>query len=203
MRRMLVALGTAVVIAFTACSSGSHQATPTTLPAATPAPTAATTAINPDVIPPVITVAYVNAVFAVLNHINGDVSRNLITDDRVTVQDKTYLRAIYDNPLYGQEVVIAQQSLGENLQNVRHPPGDVITRVRRLLSASHSCVFVETQSNFSSVLIDPGPPAASEYFELAPKQPGIDPQHLNPTPWALRFNASYVTPTTITDQCTA
>ena len=70
-----------------ACSGKSHDAAPTT--SAPPPPTTAattqaslpaSTTPNPDVIPPVITVAYVNAVFAVLNHINGNAARSLVAD---------------------------------------------------------------------------------------------------------------------------
>ena len=67
-----------------ACSGKSHDAAPTT--SAPPPPTTAattqaslpaSTTPNPDVIPPMITVAYVNAVFAVLNHLNGNAVRAL------------------------------------------------------------------------------------------------------------------------------
>jgi hypothetical protein len=158
---------------------------------------------NPDVVPSVITVAYVNAVFAVLNHINGDAVRALVTSRKVTPTVKLYLRSIYNDPLYAQEIEIAQQSLSGNPNNVRHPPGDLVTIVKRIITNSAKCVFVETETNFSNVLVRPDPPAPSEYFALTRKQAGIDPRRENPTPWGLTFNADYKTPTTIPSQCPA
>jgi hypothetical protein len=202
MRIRMLTLGVIVVLALAACSGKSHDAAPTTRPASsTTADTSS--AANPDVIPPVITVAYVNAVFAVLNHINGNAVRALVASKRVTPTVELYLRAAYNDPLYQQEVKIAQQSISGNLNNVRRPPGDIVTSVQRLIAVSPSCVFAETRSNFTNVLIQPGPPAGAEYFSLTPKKDGIDPKHLNPTDWAFTFNADYQNPTRIPSQCAA
>src|ERR1700757_4349359 len=105
MRRRHLALGLTAALFVAACSSGSHQASPSTTPPA-PSTSAAgqTTVPNPDVIPPVITVAYVNAVFKALNHINGDAVRSLVASRQVTPTVETYLRAIYNDPLYTEEL---------------------------------------------------------------------------------------------------
>jgi hypothetical protein len=202
MRRRLLALGGAVVLAVAACSSGSHRASPpTTLQVPTTSAVSVAGGPNPDAIPPVITVAYVNAVFAALNHINGNAVRALVASREVTPTVEMYLRAVYNDPLYAQEVKIARESIAGSLANVREPPGDLVTTVTRLISHSAACVFVQTRTDFSRVLIHPEPPAASEYFALTPKQPGSDPYHQNPTPWELKFNADYQTSTTIPSQC--
>lgn len=186
MRRMLAALGTLVVlVAASACSSGGGDAHPI---GKVPGP-------NPDVIPAVITPAYVDAVFRVLNHINGNAVRSLLGAGRVTATVTTDLRAIYSGSLYGQELKIANESLRGDLSNVRRPPGDISTTVLDLLSSSPTCIFVKTRSTFQAVLLKPSPPAASEYFRLSAKQSTDDPDDLNPTPWSLSFNASYQTPT--------
>jgi hypothetical protein len=204
---ILVAL---LALVLAACSGKSHDAAPTT---STPPPptTAATTQAslpdnttpNPDVIPPVITVAYVNAVFAVLNHLNGDAVRALVASRQVTPTVKLYLRAAYNDPLYAEEVKIAQQSIDGDLSNVRQPPGDIVTTVERLVSASPTCIFAETRSEFSQVLVRPGSPAAAEYFSLTPKHEANDPRDLNSTPWGFTFNADYQAPTAIPSQCPA
>ena len=108
-----------------------HDAAPTTSAPPPPPSTAATvqatpptTALpNPDVIPPVITAAYVNAVFAVLNHINGDAVRALVASKRVTPTVTLYLRAMYNDPLYAEELRIAQQSLDGESQQCAKPTG--------------------------------------------------------------------------------
>ncbi|MGH9054659.1 MAG: hypothetical protein ACRDYY_02130 [Acidimicrobiales bacterium] len=192
---MILALGGVLALTASACSGGTGQASPTT-----PAP-ATTAAPNPDVVPATITVAYVNAVFKVLNHLNGDAVRVLVSARKVTPTVKMYLRAVYNDPLYAQELKIAGESIAGINANVRRPPGDVVTTVQKLITAAPKCVFVKTNSDYSAVLIHQGNAPGSEYWVLSPKQMATDPNGLNPTPWALSFNAVYVTPTTIPNQC--
>ena len=77
----LVGSVVAILLTLAACSGKSHDSAPTTPPPTTAATTQAspptTAGPNPDVIPPVITAAYVNAVFAVLNHVYGDATRTI------------------------------------------------------------------------------------------------------------------------------
>jgi hypothetical protein len=197
MRRSLLALGGCAVLAVAGCSNGMHDAAPTT----TRPPPTTVAAPNPDAIPPVITVAYVNAVFAILNHVNGDAVRDLVAYGSVTPEVKSYLRATYNDPLYAKEVAITQQSVSDGFQNVRNPPGDRVTTVDRIIYGSTSCIFVSSETTYGAVLLHATPPATSEYWKLERKQTGIDPRHLNPTPWALSFNASYTHKTTVPNQC--
>jgi hypothetical protein len=196
MRRRLLALSMAVMVAGAGCSSGGHH---------TVAPTTTANSIsaspNPDVIPPVITAAYVNAVFVVLNHVQGNATRSLVATTSVNAAVMSDLRSIYNDPLYSREVEIAQQTLAGGLTDFLKPPGDIITTVDTLEFTSPTCIFVSTKSNFRSVVAHPSAPAASEYWRLSLKQPGSDVHHLNPTPWALSFNATYITATSIPNQC--
>lgn len=196
MRRRFLALA-AVLAILAGCSSASrHTASPSTS-----ADGQADAAPNPDVIPPVITPAYVNAVFAVLNHISGDASRSLVASGTLTDQVRADLRSIYNDPLYSQEVEIESQSVAANLSNVRRPPGDVITTVVHLVSAAPVCIFVQTSADYRLVLKVPGPTPPSAYLGLRLKQAQDDPHDLNPTPWAIFFNAVYKSPTSVPDQC--
>lgn len=193
MRRRLLALWAGPVLLAASCSSAHHRAAPPTT----------TSGPDPDVVPAVITPAYVDAVFRVLNHIDGDASRALLAAGKVTPGVLTDLRAIYNDPLYAQEVKIAQQSIAGDTSGLKQPLGDIQTVVISVLSSSPQCIFVATRSDFRAVLVDPGPPAASEYWGLTRRQPQYDPDQLNPTPWALFFNADYTTPTSIPDQCSS
>lgn len=193
MRLRILALSVAVAVAGASCSSAHHDAVPpTTLQPAAP---------NPDVIPAVITPAYVNAVFVVLNHIQGNATRTLVSANAVTSLVIADLRALYNDPLYAREVEIAGQTLQGGLANFQRPPGDIVTTVVDLQFASSSCIFVETSSQFRQVVIRPEQSAAAEYWRLSPKEPAADPHHFNPTPWALSFNATYLKATTIPNQC--
>ncbi|HWE54489.1 MAG TPA: hypothetical protein VG435_03210 [Acidimicrobiales bacterium] len=196
MRRLNLALVGVMMLVAGGCSSGGHsRAVPTT--------TTQPAGPNPDVVPAVITPAYVNAVFAVLEHVDGNASRTLIESKSVTPQVIADIRAIYNDPLYSQEIRIAQQSRSTSSADLLHPVGDVRITVRAILSESPTCIFVETNSDYSAVLVKPETPAASEYWMLRLKQPGADPSRLNSTPWALSFNADFLTPTTIPNQCVA
>ena len=127
MRRGYLALFLAVLVSVAACSSNGHSSAP-------PSP-------NPNVIPKVITVAYVNAVFAVLNHVNGDATRALIANASVTPEVLRDLRAIYGDSLYPEEVKIAQETITAGLSNFRRPPGDIATLVQEVQYSSPSCIF--------------------------------------------------------------
>ena len=169
-----------VLLALSACSGKGHDAAPTTtapLPttAATTGASPTTTVPNPDVVPSVITPAYVNAVFAVLNHVYGDATRNLRASHAVTTEVKTDLRAIFNDPLYSEQVQAATVSLSGAISNVRPDAGDGVTIVKKLIAATPNCVFVQTETNLSSVLIHPTPSAAAEYYELVRKQRSADP----------------------------
>jgi hypothetical protein len=196
MKRLVIALCVAS-LGLAACSSARPHASaplsPTSTTVAKPA--------DPYAIPAVITPAYVDSVFAALNHVNGDASRLLVADRTVNKGVTSILRSIYNDPLYAEQVKIAGQSLQGNLSDVRHPVGDIRTVVAQLISGSGSCIFVRTRSDYAAVVTNPGPPAGSEYFELRPTQVGDNSTSINPTPWSMAFNAVYMTPTPIPNQC--
>lgn len=198
MRRRYLATGAVLVGLLTGCSGGGHDPHAS---GTTTSTTSSSLSPNPDVVPAVITPAYVDAVFRVLEHIDGNASRTLIAAHAVTPKVLADIRAIYNDPLYAQEVKIAQQSLQGSLRNVKTPPGDVRVGVVSLISSSPDCIFVRTADDYTDVLVTPGPAPASGYWGLQRKQPGHDPQGLNPTPWALSFNAVFNTPTSVPNQC--
>ena len=188
----MCALGMAVLtFAVPACSGGGHKGSK---PPAVPGP-------NPDVIPAVITPAYVNAVFKVLNHINGDAVRAVVASHQISPLVERQLQAIYAGPLFAVEVKVFQQGLSSGLMNVKANPGDRVTVVRRLISTSPNCIFVETSSDLSAVEVKPGPPAASEYWQLTLKDSTEDPRDINPTPWMLSNNEDFMVPTTVDSPC--
>lgn len=195
MRRRFLALGAVAVLLVSGCSSGGHHASgPTTSSAVVATP-------NPDVIPAVITPAYVNAVFRVLNHINGDAVRALISERSVSPVVTADLRAIYGASLYSVEVKVFQTGLVQDTSNLRTPPGDRVTTVVSLLTSSPSCIFAETTSSLAAVEVHPTQSAASEFWELQPKSPSDDPSHLNPTPWVLTYNQDFQRPTRLQSLC--
>jgi hypothetical protein len=181
-------------------TTGPVSAGTTTTTASSPTTTSPPPPTSPATVPSTITPAYVNSVFVVLNHVYGNALRLELKSNSLPTQAAVDLRAIYNDPLYSKELTIAAQDLAGNRSNVRGDPGDQVTRVVHLISASATCIFVDTETNVSQVVINP-PPVGYDYYELTPKQPGIDPTGLNPTPWALTYDLFFTSPTPAQDKC--
>jgi hypothetical protein len=164
---------------------------PTTTPPTTVAPTTTTTVPNPDVVPAVITAAYVNAVFKVLDHVYGNVVRTMADTANIPPQATADLRAIYADPQFGTELKIFSLELDQKPTDLREPPGDEITTVQQIISSSASCIYIKTRTNYSPVLTNPPVSKGSEYYGLETKPTGIDPENLNATDWAIFFNESF------------
>ena len=215
MRRTLLTLGGVVMLLATACGSSHPTSTPTT--ASTPAPTPATTiaaqapttipaptttAPHTAAVPATITVAYVNAVLAQLNHVYGDAVRRSVVAGRLTSQAANDLKAIYSAPLGAEEKTLFSETVAAGLGNIRPVPGDPITSVQKLLYTSASCIYAKVQTNSDPILIRPLPPLADEFMGLrhpASKQR----RSLNPTSWIFFFDLVNKTPTNVPNQCPA
>ena len=208
MRREALVLGAAMLLCAGCSSAGRVSAdsptsaattvAATTLPAVT---TTSGTGINPDVIPSVITVPYVNAVFRVLNHINGNAARLLIDSGTLSSTVEADLKSIYGPLLLPVELRVFSAGLKQDTSNLRHPMGDRVTLVRRLLTSSASCIFVESVTDLSAVELHPTAQASSEYWELTLKRNAQDPGKINPTPWVAAYNVDYLVPTNIKSPC--
>lgn len=168
-----------LALTLAACSSSTHH---TAAPIASVAPT--TTTVDPTVIPPVISVEYLNAVLSRLNRVQGDAIRIVVSTGQLPVQATDRIRALYNDPLYTRELRVLSEELGQGFANVKHPPGDRVMNVLRILTSSGSCVWLQTQTDYSAATITPDNTVGSEYVALRTKQPGIDPSDFNDTPWA-------------------
>ncbi len=184
-------------------ASASTQPAISSTTSTSPITTTSPNAINPDVIPAVITIPYVDAVFKVLEHIDGNVLRQLLASRGINPSITSELRAIYNEPLYSQEVRIAEETVAGRTANIIDPPGDVVMNVIKLISASPVCIFVLTVPNYDAVLVKPGRPPGSTYFGLEHKQGGPATLSLNPTPWSFFFNAVFLNPVAVPNQCGA
>lgn len=210
MRREALVLGAAMLLC-AACSSAGRSSAPsastsaasgtvttTSLPATT---TSLPGGINPDAIPRVITIPYVDAVFRVLNHINGNAARSLVESGTISSSVVADLKSIYGPLLLPVELRVFSTGLTQDTSNLRHPMGDRVTLVRRIISSSVSCIFVETVTNLTAVELHPTAEPADEYWELTLKQRGQDPQRINSTPWVAAYNVDYLVPTKMASLC--
>jgi hypothetical protein len=200
MKRIYIALGGLLLLLVPACSNPSHGADP----AGAPAPASTTVPADPYAVPRVITVAYVNSVLRALNHINGNAARELAQSHHVDATVRTELRAIFNGTAFALQVEGAEQSLKQGIiDNVRPDGGDVRTVVVDLLTANRQCVFFRSASDTSALFQDPTPSPMSSYVELAPKQRGADPEHLNSTPWAFALEEGFLKPTSVPNPCSS
>lgn len=202
MRRGLWTIGGALVLAASTCGSSSHpHADPTTStsarpvsPVATtarpptiPLPSTSTTVPDPAVVPPAIDASYVNAVLAQLNHVYGNAQRIEQATRLLPKSIPQNLRAIYGDPQYAHELYIFSTALqGQTLNQAKPVPGDRITTVTSLQTASATCIQVASATDYSPVTIAPSAPLLLELV-LRPKLAVNDPGGLNPTPWSITY----------------
>ena len=223
MRSTVRALGVAVLVAAAGCgghasavattsTTAGSVASPSTVPTTTVASTSSsstvpstttTQAIDTSGVPAVITVPYINAVLAQLNHVYGNAVRLVVQTGTVPPAAIADVRSVFNDPEFENQINIFTQEILEPLDFVRRPPGDRVTTVRRLISSTRGCVFAETSTDYSRVDVTAVSSPVGEFFELRLKQMNDDPDHLNPTPWAIEKAASFHTNLTPSNPCIA
>ncbi len=182
------ALATLVLVASAACSNGGGEkasagANPTV---ATDPPTTTTT--NPYAVPAVIDVAYVNRVLAGLDAAMGDVVRLVLRTRTIPREAYDRLRAIYGNDQWFQSSIDSfQADLRRNFSTYKSSPGNKVTTVSQLLTASPRCIFAKVQRDYSEVATNPAPPE-TQWIALKPLSQVHDPIGYNPTTWALFYD---------------
>jgi len=182
MRRSLVAIGAVTAVVAAACGGHRSAAPP---PPTVVASTTTTTTPDPTVVPPVITAAYLDAVFARLNHVYGDAVRELVQARSVDPRVQTLLRAIYADPQYQYELNVFQQGLASSLAQLRPNPGDpVFSLVRWRLS--DGCIETTVLVNPDAQLIQPVTPVQA-FIDLKAGTGSHDPGHLNRTNWSISY----------------
>jgi hypothetical protein len=176
-------------------TTGPVSAGTTTTTASSPTTTSPPPPTSPATVPSTITPAYVNSVFVVLNHVYGNATRRMIATTDLPPAAVADIRAIFADPEFNTELKIFSLELDQGFAGVKIPPGDRVTTVDKILSSSQTCIYVQTTTSFNAVVDNPSPPSGSEYSGLETKLLANDPQHLNPTSWAIFFNETFPTST--------
>ncbi len=222
MRRTLLVIGAATVLLAGACGSPGHRSTAptvataplpsstttsTTLAPTTPSdPTstapATTTTTVPDTttVPRRITVAYVDAVLARLNHLYGDAVRSTVAAHRLTEFGRKDLQAIYSPRLAAEEDKIFLAAVSAGLTNLRRHPGDRVTRVLKLISASETCIYAKVDTTFGATDIHQVKLPADEFIGLK-QEPARHSPEINRTAWVFFFDLTNYSRTNVPDQC--
>jgi len=170
MRRVLLTL--AVLLAIPACTGGSGDASvPATIPAAR-GEEAAT----------------VNRILAGLDGVIGDLQRILMRDRRITPEVTDRLKAVYAGPELLNHIDAFRADVTNGLAGYKDQPGNRVTTVSRLITASPICVFAEVTRDYGPVTAGPARPPSSLYVVLVAKAEADDPRQLNPTPWTMLYD---------------
>ncbi len=133
-------------------------------------------------------VATVDRILAGLDGVIGDLQRSLVRDRRISSEVTDRLRAVYTGPELLNQIDAFRADVDGGLAGYQSPPGNRVTTVSRLLTASPICIFAEVTRDYGPVTAGPPPPPASLYVVLVTKTETDDPKALNPTPWAMLYD---------------
>lgn len=180
---MTFGLAAAVVLA--GCSGEGEGNVSPTVPSSVS--TTSTTAV-PDVsvIPEVINEAYLNAVLAALDAVNGEAVRIIVATKRFPPDAADHLNAIYSDEEFQiqAEAWLTALAKDRQLSSIKPDPGNRKTTVRRIISASRECVWSEVERDHSGSSTMPVTPRP-QYVALRPLDRSNDPRKLNPTAWMI------------------
>jgi len=158
------------------------------------------TGAGTSVVPPVITVAYVDAVFAKLDAVAGDALRSSKAADRVTQQAVQNLYAVFDESIVGPQLKGLGLTVQSHFANIRPNPGNESTNVVRLLHRSASCIFATVRTNFAQVTNkSPRPPVVQ--YEGLRRATALNRREGDPTPWEIFYSVEYFKPYVPGDHC--
>lgn len=152
---------------------------------ATDPPTTATT--KPYAVPAVIDVAYVSRVIAGLDAAMGDVTRLVLSTKTIPPEAYDRLRAIYgdDNGLQ-LAIDTFQSDMRRGFVGYQPNPGNKVTTITQLVSASPACVFARVTRDYSAVGIN-ARTADTQWIAIKPLDRTRDPNRSNPTSWAFAY----------------
>lgn len=173
MRRLVLALGLGLgLLGLTACSDRASTGAPVT------------TVESPEG----EQVAAVNRILAGLDEVMGDLQRILVRERRITPEVTDRLQAIYTGPELLNQIDAFRADVANGLTGYKNPPGNRVTTVSRLITASPICVFAEVSRDYAPLTDGPAPRPASLYVVLVDKAEADDPRQLNPTPWTMLYD---------------
>lgn len=174
-----------VALAATGCGGGGGL-TKAEPHATVPTAPLSTTTTNPYAVPATIDAPYVNRVLDGLDGALGDILRLVFQARQMSTEAVDRVQVLYlnrdDQNLELQEL---QYQLRNGFSGFKDPPGNRKSTVTDLLAASPTCIFVRLSFDHSAVATKPNLESGSEWMGLTPADPARDPNHYNPTPWAI------------------
>lgn len=127
-------------------------------------------------------------VLAGLDGVMGDLQRILVKDRRIGPDVTDRLQAIYTGPELLNQIDAFKADVSAGLAGYRSPPGNRLSLVSRVITASRDCVFAQVKRDYSPASSGPPTPLATLYVVLVAKNPADDPKAYNPTGWAMLYD---------------
>lgn len=183
-----VALTVGVALLFGGCADRKGPGPQTTVPTAAPTTSTAPAPPAPDVtkVPAVIDTAYVNAVLAAIDEVDGQATRLIVSAKKLEPEAGRRLQAIYSVEQLQLEVERWLTGLAQDpeVTGILPKPGNRRTVVERIIAATPTCLWLAVRRDYSKVNVDPGADR-TEYVGLQPLDPRNNPGNVNPTPWVI------------------
>jgi hypothetical protein len=172
----------ALAAVLSACNESSEPLGPTaTVPQGT-------TTTNPYAVPAVIDAPYVNRVLAGLDAAVGDVSRMIVASKTIPPEAIDRLEAIYvDQEQLQLTVDVYQDNLLRGFPGQRPTPGNRVTTVVELLSATPDCIFAKVDVDSSAIFEQPNERLRNQWVSLVPADRTAGNSVYNPTFWGFIY----------------
>jgi hypothetical protein len=151
-----------------------------------PDPPSPTTAVEQTYdVPAVIDAAYVNRVLAALDALDGDIFRIYLRDRAISPAVAERIRALYGGSAekYDREVRSLED---EKDYRPAQEPGNRISKVTRLITATPACIYAQVERDFRPVMGTVH--GQVEWVGLQPISALANQGKHNPTPWMYVVN---------------
>jgi hypothetical protein len=158
----------------TSCSSGGGQ------PSSSATIPRATSTTDPYAVPATIDIPYLNRVFLALEKVDGQATRLIVANKRITPDAAALMHAIFTDEEFKIQTEGWNDDIDKGLASYRVNPGDRGTTVRRIIAIHPDCIAVEVDRDYSAVVLD-AKPGAIALVSLSTRAAASR----NPTPWVI------------------
>jgi hypothetical protein len=150
-----------------------------------------TTVVPVDQVPAVIDVAYVQRVIDALDRIEGAAVRELVRAREPNREFYETIRAIYLDPQFDRVHASYGRSAAQEMVELRTDPGDPVTTIERLISATGDCIFATASRDFGPILkVPPTEERKKVYLGFGLEKAELDPARRNPTAWMIGLDGT-------------
>lgn len=213
-RRRSLALVVSIVLVVAGCRgaapSSDDDPTISVPPSEVPAPTtsaaAATTTTAPliplDQDPPVVDLAYAQRVLDELSRLDGESSRIIYREKRLTPEAEAIMTAIFFGSMLDDARKALNTELSIDLRTWRDPPGDPVVKALRVASSTPGCIAIRADSDLR--------PRYKEYAEVQQGiglilqrniEPSATERQINPTLWLETVGSTTFTDAELAGAC--